>query len=393
MRHKLLGFRMRETVVGAVEEVARISDSGRARDLLLEIKRHADPLLTARGWYVKRLVEMCCCERRHMGTNLGVAGWCRAEARGKGAAIIALRVRHPKSHELYSLDQCLSVMWHEIAHITFSSHSADFYALIEDIRSHYELIKRKGLVAVDKAGFPTTGGQCARGGSRVFPRDRRRPGLAAAERRRKLTSRSCVLGGASKPSWHKSAVEAAADAAIRRARDACVGLGEAEEAVAVDSAFEMVCPVCGLDAALCTSHHAISDRRKVSSGENDHGKFYDLTGCDSAESTPSPTKLRPPTSPIDLTQDDDSEKYDPSIQTSPSSSLASPDVALDAEIAKAVAREQEEEANLSVADAGDYTNAASPHVVEVPRALKEFDPFVSALNGVQNFRSQRRRRA
>lgn len=265
---------------------------------------------------MKRLIEMCCCESRNFGKNLSMAGWCRADARGRGAAVIALRLRRPHSHELYSLEHCLSVMWHEITHITHGPHSANFYKLNEELRQHYELIQSKGMV-VDASGFPTVGGRSLDDASRNPARsDARTRGLRAAEERRLRQPGAFVLGGAStKP---PSPQEAAAAAALRRAQDAAIGLGDDEEAVAAqpsgsvswNGAWQSVCPVCGPDC-VDTRVHARVHRDHDESKQN----FCDLTACDDdADSVcdrtddvqPPPPKRQSLASPelIDLIDDD-----------------------------------------------------------------------------------------
>ena len=141
-----------DNTVWKVEEIKKIPNSDEARKLLLRVKEHADNVLKARGWKVKRLIEICCCERKNMGTNLGVGGWCRGD--GPGAAhTIALRLRRPRSHEFVSFEHCLKVMWQEMAHIVHGNHSAAFYQEMDDIARHYELSKSKGqLGGLD--GFP-----------------------------------------------------------------------------------------------------------------------------------------------------------------------------------------------------------------------------------------------
>ena len=180
-----------DNTVWRVEEIKKIPNSDEARKLLLRVKEHADNVLKARGWKVKRLIEICCCERKNMGTNLGVGGWCRGD--GPGAAhTIALRLRCPRSHDFVSFEHCLKVMWHEMAHIVHGNHSAAFYQEMDDIARHYELIKSKGqLVGLD--GFPIGGGRNAdpqrHNPSRA---EGRAAGLKAAEARAK---KQRVMGG------------------------------------------------------------------------------------------------------------------------------------------------------------------------------------------------------
>ena len=290
-----------DNTVWKVEEIKKIPNSDEARKLLLRVKEHADNVLKARGWKVKRLIEICCCERKNMGTNLGVGGWCRGD--GPGAAhTIALRLRRPRSHEFVSFEHCLKVMWHEMAHIVHGNHSAAFYQEMDDIARHYELIKSKGqLVGLD--GFPIGGGRNAdpqrHNPSRA---EGRAAGLKAAEARAKkqrVMGGGRLGGGAS----HKklSPREAAARAAERRAQDARNGLGDAELEVAAgrgekrksgpglvwDGTFRAVCPVCG---PVCTDkvEHAevISD-----SDDDDLAGPVDYTQESQAdEKAPAPAK-------------------------------------------------------------------------------------------------------
>ena len=331
-----------DNTVWKVEEIKKIPNSDEARKLLLRVKEHADNVLKARGWKVKRLIEICCCERKNMGTNLGVGGWCRGD--GPGAAhTIALRLRRPRSHEFVSFEHCLKVMWHEMAHIVHGNHSAAFYQEMDDIARHYELIKSKGqLVGLD--GFPIGGGRNAdpqrHNPSRA---EGRAAGLKAAEARAK---KQRVMGGGrlGGGAAHKklSPREAAARAAERRAQDARNGLGDAELEVAAgrgekrksgpglvwDGTFRAVCPVCG---PVCTDkvEHAevISD-----SDDDDLAGPVDYTQESQADEKPPapakpaarprpaptaqarrpppppadrrPAKRKAPPSPIDLTAED-----------------------------------------------------------------------------------------
>ena len=326
-----------DNTVWRVEEIKKIPNSDEARKLLLRVKEHADNVLKARGWKVKRLIEICCCERKNMGTNLGVGGWCRGD--GPGAAhTIALRLRRPRSHEFVSFEHCLKVMWHEMAHIVHGNHSAAFYQEMDDIARHYELIKSKGqLVGLD--GFPIGGGRNAdpqrHNPSRA---EGRAAGLKAAEARAKkqrVMGGGRLGGGAS----HKklSPREAAARAAERRAQDARNGLGDAELEVAAgrgekrksgpglvwDGTFRAVCPVCG---PVCTDK--VEHAEVISDSDDD-----DLAGpvdysleSQEDEKPPAPKPRRPtppsaaarpapqrapaakkrkaPPSPIDLTAED-----------------------------------------------------------------------------------------
>ena len=268
---------------------------------MLRVKEHADNVLKARGWKVKRLIEICCCERKNMGTNLGVGGWCRGD--GPGAAhTIALRLRRPRSHEFVSFEHCLKVMWHEMAHIVHGNHSAAFYQEMDDIARHYELIKSKGqLVGLD--GFPIGGGRNA---------DPQRHNPSRAEGRA-AGSRPPRPGRRSSASWAAGASAAAPrTGSCRRARprparrsgaprtrgtasatpelEVAAGRGEKRKSgpgLVWDGTFRAVCPVCG---PVCTDkvEHAevISD-----SDDDDLAGPVDYTQESQAdEKAPAPAK-------------------------------------------------------------------------------------------------------
>ncbi|KAJ8602229.1 hypothetical protein CTAYLR_003673 [Chrysophaeum taylorii] len=404
-----------------------------------------------------------------MGTNLGVGGWCRAQRGASGAAVIAIRLRRPRSHEFNSLEHCLQVMWHEMTHITHGNHSAAFYQLMDELRQHYELIRSKGMI-VDASGFPIDGGRKADGARHnpSMPEARRRAADAAEQRekRQRIASVSGVVGGAAKP---KSPNEAAAAAAARRARDAAIGLGDAEEAAVAptpglvkwDGSWRAVCPVCG---PVCVDVRA---HASVDSDDERDANYCDLTEDTSlAEDPPKRKDLlqnnrNNDTPLIDLTASDDDDDDDrtraPSEEaewacascaclnpadavacsacervrdTTPDTTkdgevalelerrereaerdrnlardeqfarslggvvvdsehlarvLTQPDTSRDADIAHAIAREQEAASLLRglVPSRGGATTLAPP---------PPFDPFAASLNGQTNFRAGTKRK-
>jgi WLM domain len=84
-----------------------------ARCLLARVARHVNPILRARGWRVKRLLESC---------STTFLGCCytngRADADAASTNIkLNLRVVPNKScRQFYSFSHVLSVMLHEITH-------------------------------------------------------------------------------------------------------------------------------------------------------------------------------------------------------------------------------------------------------------------------------------
>ena len=141
--------------VHQVDHIKKLPDANQAAELLQEIKRHADPLLRARGWRVKKLYEICCCTSG--GKNVGVGGFCVPAGDGVTSHRIALRLRQPRSHELHSFEHCMQVMLHEMSHIAHGNHSAQFYQMMEEITKQYETYLAKGQV-LDAQGMPMVGG-------------------------------------------------------------------------------------------------------------------------------------------------------------------------------------------------------------------------------------------
>ena len=100
------------SVAQKIDHIKKLPDHQRARDTLEECARHVNPLLKARGWRVNKLYEICCCTAG--GKNLGVGGFCCPAGDGLTSLRIALRLRHPKSHELHDFDHAMRVLIHEV---------------------------------------------------------------------------------------------------------------------------------------------------------------------------------------------------------------------------------------------------------------------------------------
>ena len=182
--------------VHQVDHIKKLPDANKAAELLQEIKRHADPLLRARGWRVKKLYEICCCTSG--GKNVGVGGFCVPAGDGVTSHRIALRLRQPRSHELHSFEHCMQVMLHEMSHIAHGNHSAQFYQMMEEITKQYETYLAKGQV-LDAQGMPMVGGVKMDGGrhnptslGEARARAMRAAELAAAHQRAAARAR---LGG------------------------------------------------------------------------------------------------------------------------------------------------------------------------------------------------------
>ena len=108
--------------VMACDHIQKLPDADRAAAILAEVKRHAEPILAARGWRVKRLYEMCCCTSG--GKNLSVGGFCVPAGDKRTSQRIALRLREPNSHVLYEFEHVMRVMIHELSHIVSAAQRA-----------------------------------------------------------------------------------------------------------------------------------------------------------------------------------------------------------------------------------------------------------------------------
>ena len=263
--------------IGKCEAVKKLTDAQRAMEILLELKRHCDPILKARRWKVRgmrhlqaaacaigrefgraqvnKLFEICCCSRG--GKNLSIGGFCVPAGDGATSLRIAIRLRRPRSHGLYPLDHLLQTMFHEIAHIVHSAHSADFYALMAELSDNHASFLSRGVV-LDRDNMPMGPVGRVLDSARHNPRSaadaRARGGAAAEARKRKadLTRGGGRLG---------SAVEAAGGGGWRARNPA---------AMAAAAAARLFGAQHGLDAdelELVRDARAVSDADEASGTE------------------------------------------------------------------------------------------------------------------------------
>jgi hypothetical protein len=118
-----------------------------ARALLARVARHVNPILRARGWRVKRLLESA--STKWIGCCTGNG---RSDADAASANIqLNLRVRSSKYCETFRpFHQILSVMLHEITHISIGLediHPPAFFELMEQIKGEYRQFLQNGHVA------------------------------------------------------------------------------------------------------------------------------------------------------------------------------------------------------------------------------------------------------
>ena len=120
-----------------------------ARALLATVARHVNPVLRARGWRVKRLLESC--SRSWIGLCTGNG---RDDADAASVNIqLNLRVQpHRQCRQFRSFAQVLAVMLHEITHTSIGLediHPPAFYELLEEIRQQYYEFLKRGLVDLE----------------------------------------------------------------------------------------------------------------------------------------------------------------------------------------------------------------------------------------------------
>ena len=109
-----------------------------ARTLLANVARHVNPILRARGWRVKRLIE---------SSSPSWIGLCTSNGRSDADAAstniqLNLRVRPDrKCTQFRSFRQILSVMLHEITHTSIGLediHPPAFWELLDEIKVEYQ---------------------------------------------------------------------------------------------------------------------------------------------------------------------------------------------------------------------------------------------------------------
>jgi len=209
----------------------RSEDATRALELLQQLQREFAPLLRNRGWTVHKLQEMCCCSNGGgKKRESGILGMCHSSGNKTTAMIIEIRLREPTGHSFKDFEyELVGTMCHELSHIIYGPHSADFYALMEELRGEFD--KSRGQSGIDGNGIFAGRGNKA-DGDRHNPsnaKDARQRALIAAEsrsRKQQLGGRpgGQRLGGSTRRAgdidWHRMTPRAAASvAAQRRFRD------------------------------------------------------------------------------------------------------------------------------------------------------------------------------
>lgn len=118
-----------------------------ARTLLATVARHVNPVLRARGWRVKRLLESC---------SSSWIGLCTTNGRNdadSASVNIQLNLRtqpNRQCRQFRTFAQILAVMLHEITHTSIGLediHPPAFWELLSEVRLQYQSLLNQGEVA------------------------------------------------------------------------------------------------------------------------------------------------------------------------------------------------------------------------------------------------------
>ncbi|KAL9191355.1 hypothetical protein ACHAXT_001061 [Thalassiosira profunda] len=136
-----------------------------ARTLLANVARHVNPILRARGWRVKRLIESASTQWIGLCTTNG-----RSDADAASTNIqLNLRVRPDKRcKEFRSFHQVLAVMLHEITHTSIGLediHPPAFWELLDEIKKEYREKLAAGEVDLEKDDYGCKGQYISSSGS------------------------------------------------------------------------------------------------------------------------------------------------------------------------------------------------------------------------------------
>ncbi|KAI9886389.1 MAG: hypothetical protein M1823_001778 [Watsoniomyces obsoletus] len=160
-----------------------LKEKPREAEALKTLQRIASlvkPLMRQRGWRVGTLVEFYPPEPNLLGIN-----WNKGQK-------ICLRLRYPgDERQFLPLEQVLDTMLHELAHIIWGAHDANFHALWQQLRDEHEQLARQGYTG---EGFLSQGHKL--GGRRIPMDEARRRARASAEKRKVINAGSGQrLGG------------------------------------------------------------------------------------------------------------------------------------------------------------------------------------------------------
>ncbi|KAF2847911.1 zinc ion binding protein-like protein [Plenodomus tracheiphilus IPT5] len=156
----------------AYEHLKHLPRDGEALHMLRKAASMVKPMMRKRGWKVGTLAEFLPDEPQLLGLNIN-----RTER-----ILIRLRYHHD-SRQFLSMEQVTDTLLHELSHIVFGPHNADFNNLWNELRDEHQSLLMKGYTG---EGFLTQGHKL--GGKRIPLEEMRRQARSAAERRKATTN-------------------------------------------------------------------------------------------------------------------------------------------------------------------------------------------------------------
>ncbi|EAT88081.2 hypothetical protein SNOG_04321 [Parastagonospora nodorum SN15] len=168
----------------AYEHLKHLPRDAEALHMLRKAASMVKPMMRKRGWKVGTLAEFLPDEPQLLGLNIN-----RTER-----ILIRLRYHHD-SRQFLSMEQVTDTLLHELSHIVFGPHNADFNNLWNELRDEHQSLLMKGYSG---EGFLTQGKKL--GGKRVPLDEMRRQARSAAEKRKASTNANAGghrLGGSS----------------------------------------------------------------------------------------------------------------------------------------------------------------------------------------------------
>ncbi|CAO2656855.1 Nn.00g056580.m01.CDS01 [Neocucurbitaria sp. VM-36] len=156
----------------AYEHLKHLPRDGEALHMLRKAASMVKPMMRKRGWKVGTLAEFLPDEPQLLGLNIN-----RTER-----ILIRLRYHHD-SRQFLSMEQVTDTLLHELSHIVFGPHNADFNNLWNELRDEHQSLLMKGYTG---EGFLSQGKKL--GGKRIPLDEMRRQARIAAEKRKSTTN-------------------------------------------------------------------------------------------------------------------------------------------------------------------------------------------------------------
>ncbi|KAH7086901.1 WLM domain-containing protein [Paraphoma chrysanthemicola] len=156
----------------AYEHLKHLPREAEALHMLRKAASMVKPMMRKRGWKVGTLAEFLPDEPQLLGLNIN-----RTER-----ILIRLRYHHD-SRQFLSIEQVTDTLLHELSHIIFGPHNADFNNLWNELRDEHQSLLMKGYTG---EGFLSQGQKL--GGKRMPLDEMRRQARKAAEKRKATTN-------------------------------------------------------------------------------------------------------------------------------------------------------------------------------------------------------------